>query len=251
MSNELLLEAVSGVEAEWKDRKLNVPLRYFAASNLTVSFRTPLGVVRSLLPANVYPLRWGRNEAVTAMIFNDFPDSDIGGYREVMIGFPVSMEQPALPYLGLRSFAKRGGAVFVHQMILDDQDAIDLGVDIAGYPKRLGEIELDFDSFMVHCMWREDGAEVLTVTAPRPTPVSVDERDRMDLITTKDGYVLRSHAVGYVGEAGQVDAEAISIEFGTHQRAEAIRQLIQGKCLGGRLALDRQLLLSPPLEAWR
>ena len=74
-----------------------------------------------------------------------------------MIGFPVTVQEPALPYLGLRSFAKRGGAVFVHQMILDDQTAIDLGVDIAGYPKRLGEIELDFDSFMVKCLWREDG----------------------------------------------------------------------------------------------
>jgi hypothetical protein len=251
MSNELLLDAVSGVEADWRDRKLNVPLRYFEASNFTVSFRTPLEVVRSLLPANVYPLRWGRNEAVTAIVLNDFPESDIGGYREVMIGFPVSMEKPAVPYLGLRSFAKRGGAVFVQQMVLDDQDAIDLGVEIAGYPKRMGEIELDFDSFMIHCLWREDGEEVLTITAPRPTPEGLDERDRMDLITTKGGYVLRSQTVAYVGRAGQVDAEGIDLEFGTHPRAGELRKLTQGKCLGGRLALDRQLTLSPPLEAWR
>jgi hypothetical protein len=251
MSKKLLFDAVSGVEAEWRDRKLNVPLRYFEAGNFTVSFRTPVEVVRNLLPGNVYPLLWGRKEAVTAFIFNDFPRSDIGGYREVMIGFPVSMEKPALPYLGLRSFSKRGGAIFVHQMVLDDQDAIDLGVDIAGYPKRMGEIELDFDSFMIHCSWREDGEEVLTVTASRPTPTSVDERDRMNLITTKDGYVLRSQAVGYTGRAGKVDPEAITVEFGTHQRAGELRKLMQGKGLGGRLALDRQLTLSQPLEAWR
>jgi hypothetical protein len=251
MSNELLFDAISGVEADWRDRKLNVPLRYFEASNFGVSFRTPLEIVRSLVPANVHPLRWGRGEAVTAIIFNDFPKSDIGGYREVMIGFPVSVEKQALPYLGLRSFAKQGGTVFVHQMVLDDQDAIDLGVDIAGYPKRLGDIELDFDSSTMRCGWREDGEEVLSITAPRPTAVAVDERDRMDLITTKGGYVLRSQSVGYVGRAGRVAAAAISLQFGTHQRATDIRKLVQGKCLGGRLVLDRQLALSQPLEAWR
>ena len=251
MSNELLFDAVSGVEAEWRDRKLNVPLRYFEASNFTVSFRTPVDVVRSLFPGNVHPLRWGRKEAVTAIVFNDFPKSDIGGYQEVMIGFPVSMEKPAMPYLGLRSFTKRGGAVFVHQMILDDQIAVDLGVDIAGYPKRMGEIDLDFDSFMIRCRWREAGEDVITITAPRPMPAAVDERDRMELITTKHGHELRSQSVSYVGRAGNLDAEAITVEFGTHARADELRRLVQGKCLGGRLVLDRQLTLSSPLEAWR
>ena len=251
MSNELLLDALSGVESEWRDRRINVPLRYFEASNFTVSFRTPAEVVRSLLPHNVHPLMWGRNEAVTAIIFNHFAKSDIGGYQEVVIGFPVSIEQRALPYLGLRSFAKQGGAVFVHQMILDDQDAIDLGIAIAGYPKRFGEIELDFDSFRIHCRWSEDGQDVLTLTAPRPAPASIDERDRMDLITTTEGYTLRNPSVGYTGSAGAVDAASIEVEFGAHARSEQIRKLIQGKCLGGRLALDRHLVLSPPLEAWR
>jgi len=73
----------------------------------------------------------------------------------------------------------------------------------------------------------------------------------MDLITIKDGYVLRGQAVGYTGRAGKVDAEAISVEFGSHERAAEIRKLVQGKCLDGHLVLDRQLTLSPPLEAWR
>ena len=250
MGKELLFEAVSGVEAEWRGRMLNVPLRYFEASNFAVSFRTPLDLVRGLVPENVHPLRWGRNDAVTSIVFNDFPRSDIGGYREVAIGIPVTVAEPAPPYLGLRSFMKQGGAAFIHQMILDDQDAIDLGVEMAGYPKRYGEIELDFTSFMVKCLWREDGEEVLTVTAPRPDPKPVGKRDRMDFITTKDGYVLRSEAVGYVGRAGRVDGEAITLEFGQHERAAGLRRLFEGKCIGGRLVLDRQLTLSPPLEAW-
>ncbi len=250
MSNELLFDAVSGVESEWRDHKLNVPLRYFEAGNFEVTFRTPVEAVRPFLPPNVHPLRLGRNEAVTAIAFNDFLKSDIGGYREVMIGFPVQVEEAALPYLGLRSFAKRGGSVFVHEMVLDDQDAIDLGVGIAGYPKRPGEIDLDFDSFLIRCLWREDGEEVFRVTASRPIPVAVDERERLDFITTKGGYVLRSPSVGYIGSAGRVSADAIELEFGTHERANALRKLMQGKCLGGRLALDRQLVLSPPLEAW-
>ena len=251
ISNELLFDAVSGVKADWRDRKLNVPLRYSEASNFTISFRTPVDVVRGLVPSNVYPLRWGRNEAVTAIVFNDFPKSDIGGYRELMIGFPVSVGNPALPYLGLRSFAKQGGALFVHQMALDDQDAIDLGIDIAGYPKTFGEIELDFDSFMIKCVWREGGEDVLTITAPRPAPAFVDARDRTDVITTKDGYVLRSELVGYTGRAAPVDGDSIDLEFGTDERAKSVRKLVQGKCLGGRLVLDRQIVLSQPLEAWR
>jgi hypothetical protein len=251
MSKELLFDAIGGVEVEWRGRKVNAPLRYFEASNFSVRFRTPVEVVRNLLPGNVHPLRWGRSEAITAIIFNDFPKSDIGGYREVMIGFPVSVEEPTLPYLGLRSFVKQGGAVFVHQMVLDDQDAIDMGVEVAGYPKRFGEIELALDSSTIRCGWREDGVEVMSLTAPRPHAAFVDERVRMDLITTKDGYVLRSHAVGYVGRAGEVDADSLNLQFGTHERAESLRELVQGKCLGGRLEIERQLALSPPLEAWK
>jgi hypothetical protein len=251
MSEELLFAAIGGVKAEWRDRNVNVPVRYFEARNFAISFRTPLDVVRGLVPDNVHPLRWGRSEAVTSIVFSDFLDSDIGGYQEVAIGFPVSVGEAAPPYLGLRSFLKRGGAVFIHQMVLDDQDAIDLGVEMAGYPKRFGEIELDLDSFMIKCLWREDGEEVLTITAPRPDPTPVDKRDRMDYITVKDGYVLRSQSVGYVGSAGRVDGEVITVEPGNHARVAGICQLLQGKCLGGRLVLDRQLALSQPLEAWR
>ena len=251
MSNDLLFDAISGVQSDWRDRRLNVPLRYFEARNFSVSFRTPVEVVDGLLPPNVYPLRWGRHEAVTAIVCNDFPKSDIGGYREILVGFPVSVGEKKLPYAGLRSFARKGGALYTHDMVLDDQDAIDLGVEIAGYPKHLGEIELDFDSSTIACIWREDGHDVLRLTAPRPTPAPVDKRDRMDLITVKDGYVLRSESVGYVGRAGSVDATTIDVEYGTHERAERIRNLTKGRCMGGRLVLDRQIALSPPLEAWR
>lgn len=250
MGNDLVFDAISGVQADWRDLKLNVPLRYFQAENFTISFRAPVDVVGGLLPANVYPLRWGRQWAVTAIIFSNFPKSDIGAYQEIMVGFPVSVGEKAVPYIGLRAFAKRGGAVFVHEMALDDQTAVDLGVDIAGYPKHLAELEFDLDSPTIRCVWREAGKSVLELTAPRPSPKSVDKRDRLDLITTKGSYVLRSESVGYVGRAGQVGASGIKLEFGTHERAEILRKLTQGKCLGGRLTLDRQLALSQPLEAW-
>ena len=250
MGKKLLFEPISAIKAEWRGRELNVPLRYYAARNFAVSYRVPLAVVLRLVPDGVHPLRWGRSEAVVSIVFNDFSESDIGGYQEVAIGIPVSVGESLPPYLGLRSFLKRGGAAFVHQMVLDDQNAIDLGVEMAGYPKRYGEIELDLDSFLIKCLWREDGEEVLTVTAPRPEPQTVGKRDRLDYITTKGGYVLRSHSVGYVGRAGRVDGDSITIEFGRHDRARELRTLLQGKCLGGRLVLDRQLVLSQPLEAW-
>jgi len=251
MSKDLLFGAVSGVEAEWRDRKLNVPLRYFEARSLTVSFRAPAEIVEGLVPGGVFPLRWGTHETITVVVFNDFPKSDIGGYQEILVGFPVSVEKRMWPYAGLRSFSKKGGAVFCHEMVLDDQTAVDLGVDIAGYPKRLGELEFDFDSSIMQCVWREDAEDVLRIEAPRPTSKPVDKRDRLGLITTKDGFVLRSESVGYTGRAGRVDGTEISLEYGTHQRAEGIRNLTSGKCLGGQLALERQLTLSQPLEAWR
>lgn len=250
MGNDLIFDAISGVEADWRDRKLNVPLRYFEAENLAVSFRAPVAAIQALLPTNVYPLRWGRQWAVTAIVFNNFPKSDIGSYQEIMIGFPVSVGEKAMPYLALRAFAKRGGAIFVQEMALDDQTAIDLGVEIAGYPKHLAELKIDLESPTLECVWREDGRDVLKLTAPRPAPKPVDKRDRLDLVTTKGGYVLRSESIGYVGRAADIDAAGIHLEFGAHERAADIRKLTRGKCLGGRLTLDRQLALSQPLEAW-
>ncbi len=250
MSNDLLFDAIGGVAADWRDRKLNIPLRYFEAQSFTVTFRVPVSVVEGLLPANVHPLRWGRREAITVVVFNDFLKSDIGDYREILVGFPVSVGEKLWPYAGLRSFSRKGGAIFTYDMTLDDQTAIDLGVDIAGYPKHMGELDFDLASSTIRCVWREDGEDVLRVAAPRPSSTPIDERDRLDLITIKDGYVLRSQSVGYTGRAGRADGSAISIEYGTGLRAESIRNLTRGKCLGGRLALGRQLTLSPPLEAW-
>jgi hypothetical protein len=250
MSNELIFDAVSGVQSRWRDLELNVPLRYFAARSFTASFRTPVEVVEGLLPANVHPLRWGRQWAVTAIVYNDFAESDIGPYREILIGFPVSVDEKTMPFLGMRSFLKSGGSFFTHELVLDDQVAVDLGVDIAGYPKHMGELDFDFDSSTMRFVWREDDLDVMRLAAPRPTPTPVDRRERMSLISTKGGYVLRSDSVAYVGRAGRVDAATISLDFGTHERAEYMRNLTQGKGLGGRLVLDRQLTLSPPLEGW-
>ncbi len=250
MRNDLSFDAISGVQAEWRDRTLNVPLRYFEALSFTVSFRTPIDVVEGLLPPEVHPLRWGRHEAVTAIMFNDFPMSDIGSYREIVVGFPVSIGEKTWPYAGLRSFSRKGGAFFTYEMVLDDQVAVDLGVDIAGYPKHLGEVEIDLDSPTMRCVWREDEQDVLRLAAPRPMPVPFEKRDRLDLISTKEGYLLRSESVSYTGRAGRADGSAITLEFGSHDRAEIIRNLTKGKCMGGRLALDRQIALSQPLEAW-
>ena len=251
MSNGLLFDAIGGVTATWRDRQVNVPIRYFEARVMAASFLAPVGLVESLLPANTYALRWGRRQAVAVLVFNDFIKSDIGGYREAVVGVPVSVGEKTAPYLGLRSYLKEGGALFTHDMALDDQDAVDLGVEVAGYPKHLGELLIDLDSPMMRCVWKENGKEVVSITAPRPAPEMVDKRDRSDVITVKDGFTLRSEMNGYVGRSGRIDRNAISVEFGDHPRATDLRRLLGGKSLGGRLIFDRQVVLSQPLEGWK
>ncbi len=251
MSNGLLFDAIGGVTATWRDREINVPIRYFEARVMMASFLAPVDLVQSLLPSNTYALRWGRNQAVTVLVFNDFIKSDIGGYRETVVGFPVSVGERTLPYLGLRSYLKEGGALFTHDMALDDQDAVDIGVEVAGYPKHLAELHIDLDSPMMRCVWREDGKDVVALAAPRPVPEVVDKRDRSDVITIKDGYTLRSELNGYVGRAARIDRDSISVEFGDHPRTTTLRPLLGGDSLGGRLVFDRQLALSQPLEGWK
>ena len=153
MSNELLFDAIGGVKTTWRDREVNVPIRYFEARAFMASFLAPADLVEGFLPSNTYPLRWGRGQAAAVLVFNDFLKSDIGGYRETVVGFPVSVGELTLPYLGLRSYLKSGGALSTHDMALDDQDAIDIGVEAAGFPKHPGDIQVDLDSPMLRCVW--------------------------------------------------------------------------------------------------
>ena len=250
MHDDRFFAGLDRVTSVWRDLTLHVPLRYDRIQAIAVLFRSPLEAVRELVPAGLSPLRWGRKQAVTILSMNRFLDCEIGPYEELVLSTPVAVGSDGLPYLGLRSFARSGGALFPHQMVVTTEAALDLGVEIAGYPKHIAGLDFDFDQAEIEAAWHEEGQSVLSVSFRRPELVSTDRRSSMDVMTINDGRLLRSTWCTYATQEGQVPAKRIRIEFGDHARASALRAILGGKCLGATMSARSSGVLSPPVEGW-
>lgn len=250
MSSDPFFSGLSPVEVPWRDWRLHVPLRYRDLWSFTIMYRAPARVVRDLVPSNVHPIRFTPSEAIVLLGVNDARDSDIGPYQELWIGFPVTVNRVAVPFLGMRELLKRGGSVFLNELALTTAPATDLGIDIAGYPKHMADVRIEFEGGGATCTWVEDDQKVLSVTLDPVELKTSAKRAHSSLITLKDGFLARSEMISEASGSGKVPASGIALDLGDHPHTAEIRPLLEGKCLGGTIATGRKALLSPPLETW-
>lgn len=248
MGDDGFFSGLERVEVPWRGMVLHVPLHYRSMGSIQVMCRSELDAVRDRVPPGLHPLRWGLRRTVTAFGFNLMRDSDIGPYSEALSSIPVSIGEQAPPHLGLRSFARRGGALYFPHMVVTTEEARDLGVDISAYPKYLAEVEIDLDADPVTGVWREDGRDVLRVSCPRPEMERVGQRPLMHAVTAGGDRILRSTWATHATAAGSVPAAAVTLEFGDHPRAGELRAL-SGKCLGAMVTAEQSAALSSPVES--
>jgi len=228
------------------------PAFYYDYSQASVVLATPLERIRELLPSpRLYPLRLTPRSGVTVIVAYQYRDSDIGPYSEVAIGFPVTVDRNSPVLVELRRFQVEGGSVFIWQLPVTTAIARDLGVEVAGYPKFLADIEFADEAGLATCRLAEGGKHILTLRLRHRKPRPRSERTRMMPVTVKGDRLLRGMATNNIPQAAVAfGGRGVELELGDHPLADQIRRLEMGRVLMASYAPANQTILSPPLESW-
>ena len=97
----------------------------------------------------------GRRRGAAWLWFNDYRDTNAGTYRELVIGFGASEQPREVPWRHAAStfapLVDPAGTIFARWLFLDRQYAVDLGIDVWGYPKQLAEVRMAHEGGRLAC----------------------------------------------------------------------------------------------------
>ena len=124
-------------------------------------------------------------------------------------------------------------------------------LELAGYPKFLADITFERDDNWVRCQLKKAGQLIFTLTAPEGKESKVP-RSRMQPITVRSGYMLRSdlimserHQMSHTGSTG------VCLELGDHGIARELKEWKLGKSLGYQYAPQHQVIVTSVTESFR
>jgi hypothetical protein len=253
MRDLAFFEPVAQDDVAWRDRKVKSPVFYYDLSCVMVHFLTSLEAIRRLLPSDrLQPMRITPRTAVTTVTFYQHRDSDIGAYNELLVGFPVTIDRRAPMGWGFVRSEITGASICIRHLPVTTEIARDLGIDVAGYPKILADIEVDASGGRVSCAAAAEGRTILTMSIDQPRPKPVFRRWSVDAITVREGFVQRVPAVKHLRHLGRsMRGDRVQLELGDHPIGEEMRSLDLGRAIAIRYAPDCQMILGRPIEGWQ
>lgn len=199
------------------------------ATMMGVVVPAALEPVRELLPATLSPVRIGLGSAAVAFLSVEYHSVD-GGTIEPYNEFGVLV--PALrgsSRPGRTGWLPGGVGGYVWYLPVTTEPARALGVEIWGYPKVCGEIEITDTGSRRNTAVSIDGDHLITVEIERPPTLPVETSVRSESYTSHDGTVL-TEPLSFEGKIGAWPLSTrLSYTLGTHPRADVLRELSLGK----------------------
>lgn len=251
MNKAEFFQQIEHLTATWGNRTIQLPAFYYDVATLSAQFLAPLETVRQILPSKrMQLLRVTPWHCVVNISTFEYRTSDLGPYNEVSIGIPVMLDEPSPLFVGTLRKLPEALKVFIVHLPVTTEIARDAGVDLAGYPKFLADITFEQTDQWVTCDLREAGQHILTLRG-QVKALKVAPRSRIQPITTREGYLLRSDFV--VSEREQVvgqGAAGVQFELGDHPIAQELKALKLGKIIGYQYAPQHQAILTPVIESF-
>ncbi|PSQ03947.1 acetoacetate decarboxylase [Halobacteriales archaeon QS_4_69_31] len=201
--------------------------------------------VSELLPEGLVPVRaTPRRAAVTVLSveYHRVGDDAVEPYDEVSVQFPaVPAGERAWPYASVFTHGVTEG--YVWYLPVTGESATALGVDFWGYPKVVGDITHDDHVAGRRTTLAVDGEGVLTLDVGKPPTLDLSLEGAS--YTVKDGQLLRERLT-LDGRMGLwPHTERVSLELGTHERAQRLRALDLGSRALARSYLDGEFVIGP------
>jgi len=227
------------------------PLFYYDFTGLMVTFVTPLSRIRALLPSPVMqPLRLTPWHGVTIVGAFEYRDTDIGPYNEVGVMFPITLHKPAPVLTGLLKALAEGPMTYIWRLPVTTEVARCLGVEHAGFPKFVADIQFDRHAGWIDCRVAEGDSHILTLSV-REIPLRDAGRLPLHMTTVHSGRILHLVANNQLHRLGiSRNPSNVRLELGSHSIAQELRRLGLGRMMECHYFPSGQVILSAPLESY-
>jgi hypothetical protein len=180
----------------------------------------------------------------------EFKDCDLGPYNEVSISVPFTLDRASPMFTGLVRKGPAEPKVYIHQLPVTTEIALDAGVEFAGYPKFLANIRFKREANWVTCRLAEGEQHILTL-AGREMEVQDAPRSRMHVFTVRKGRMLRSELISSErGIAVSRSSSNVRLELGDHPVARELEGLEIGRMLAYQYTPEYQTILTPVIESF-
>jgi hypothetical protein len=218
---------------------------------LAAYFMAPLKKVSALLPSKrLYPLRVTPWHTIVLIVAYEYRACDIGPYNEVAISTLVSLDRPSPLFTGLLRPTPAEPDMYIFHLPVTSEIACTLGIEAAGYPKFLADIEFKEEGDRVSCHLSEAGQHILTLTVPKGYPRPVP-RFRAYAVNARSGRLLRSMCiVSEREESSAKNPRNAKLELGDHQISQQLKDLHLGKMGRCQYVPNMQVILSSVLESF-
>jgi hypothetical protein len=243
---------IEHVEVPWGDRTAPCPMFFYDAMTFGGSFVASTDRVRELLPSGrLNPYRISPGSCVVHIAVNRFRDSDIGPYDEVLVGVPITLDRKTPLFTGSIRRLPGDRMMYVHTLPVTTEIARDLGVEFAGFPKYLADIDIEETDTSIACTFTLEDQHVMTIQGKKPE-TEPTPRSRTVIFTHRKGCILRSGFVASEAERGSSRNPAdFTLELGDHSLAGEIRELKLGKMLNCQYSPSYQAIETPVLESFQ
>ncbi len=199
----------------------------------------------------MHPLRLTPWHGVTLFTAFEYRDTDIGPYNEFGIAFPITLHKPAPILTGLLKAMSDGLTTYVWHLPVTTEIARVLGIEHAGYPKFLADIQFDRHEGWIDCHVAEGGKQILNLSA-RETPLQQMDRMRYSLVNVRHDRLLPGIASVHVQQVGISRSPSdVRLELGDHAIAQELRRLSLGRMIDYRYCPQGQLILHSVLESYK
>jgi hypothetical protein len=227
------------------------PVFYYDVFSMMVTYVTPLERIRAALPSPVmHPLRITPWHGVTVISAFEYSDTDIGPYNELAVMFPVTLYKPAPVLTGLLKALAEGPMVYIWHLPVTTELARYLGVEHAGFPKFVADIQFDRHAGWIDCRVAEGDSHILTLRV-REIQVQPGGRSRFHMANVQNGRILRLEANSQLRRLGiSHNPSDVRLELGSHPMAQDLSSLGLGRMMECRYIPEGQIILSQVLESY-
>jgi hypothetical protein len=228
-----------------------VPIFYRDTLSFGAVFLAPTQGLKALLPsARMFPLRIAPRRGALSINVMEFRDTDLGPYNEVSISVPFTLDKATPVFTGIVRKPPAEPWLFIRHLPVTTEIALAAGVEFAGYPKFIADIEFEQGAEHVTCRLAEEGRHILTL-AGRKLELRNAPRSRWHPFTVRNGRLLRSEVICSERQmAVSKAASSVRLELGDHPIAEELRGLSLGRMLSYQYAPQFQTVLTPVIESY-
>jgi hypothetical protein len=251
MSTNDFYREIEHTPVPWRQYELHVPVFYPKIMLMTLSMLAPRERIRSLLPSSrLKPYRITPWHSILSITAYQYRESDIGPYNEVSIAVPVMLDEEAPLFTGVLRKLPKVLMSYTHHLPVTTEIAREVGVEFAGYPKFIADIEFSEEDNWLSCELKAEDQMVLKIKG-RKLALEKAPRLRVNPLNYRRGYILRSEFVISEREMGiSKSSEDVKLELGEHRIAEELRALSLGKVLRYGCCPQAQGILTPVFESF-